>query len=462
LAGGCLFSIKKLQFDFRTFKVIMRIFLSIFLILILFISCSDKKQKSINELEFKMNEIAEQYVKLVLEIGLYKPDYVDAYYGPAEWKPDESSKQEIDTTLTKALNSKADDLLNKLEALKVYQANELETLRYRFLSKQLLSVKGMIFIISGGTFPFDREAQILYDAEPPHYDKKHFQNIINELDDIVPGSGSLSKRLNKFKDQFIIPPDKLDTVFTAAINECRRKTLKHITLPKEENFEVKYVKDKPWGAYNWYKGNSFSIIEVNTDLPVQIEKAVDLAAHEGYPGHHVFNALLEKIFVKENGWMEFSVYPLYSPVSLIAEGTANYGIKVVFPGDERIKFERDVLFPLAGLNPDDASLYYHILELMEDSTYAGNEAARNYLDGNWTREKSISYLETFELFSKQKAAKRLDFIDQYRSYVINYNLGEDIIKSYIEKNGGTADNPERRWVLFEQLLSTPQTPSGLK
>ena len=108
----------------------------------------------------------------------------------------------------------------------------------------------------------------------------------------------------------------------------------------------------------------------------------------------------------------------------------------------------EVLFPVAGLNPDYVYLYYSILELMEDLTYAGNEAARNYLDGNWTREKSISYLETFELFSKQKAAKRMDFIDQYRSYVINYNLGEDIVKSYIEKNGGTADNPERRWEVF--------------
>lgn len=439
----------------------MRIFLSTLLILILF-SCSDKKKKSINDLEFKMNEIAEQYVKLVLEIGLYKPDYVDAYYGPAEWKPDEFSKQEIDTTLTKTLNSKADDLLNKLEALKVYQATELETLRYRFLSKQLLSVKGMIFIISGGTFLFDREAQILYDAEPPNFTNEHFQKIIDELDNIVPGSGSLFKRLNVFRNRFIIPHEKLDTVFNTAINECRRRTLKHITLPEGENFEVKFVKDKPWGAYNWYKGNSFSIIEVNTDLPVQIEKAVDLVAHEGYPGHHVFNALIEKNFVKEKGWMEFSVYPLYSPISFIAEGTTNYGIKVVFPGDERIKFEKDVLFPLVGLNPDEADLYYHILELMEDLTYADNEAARNYLDGNWSRDKSIMYLETYELYSKQKSAKRLDFIDQYRSYVINYNLSEDMVKNYIEINGGTADNPERRWVLFEQLLSTPQTPSGLK
>jgi hypothetical protein len=439
----------------------MRIFFTILLIIILF-SCSDNKQKSISELEFKMNEIAEQYVKLVLEIGLYKPGYVDVYYGPEEWKPDESSKQEIDTSLTNALNSKADELLNKLEALNDYKATEMESLRYRFLSKQLLSVKGMIFIISGGTFPFDKEAQILYDAEPPNFTTEHFQKIINELDNIVPGSGNLSKRLNGFKNQFIIPPEKLDTVFTKAINECRRRTLKHITLPEEENFEVKYVNDKPWGAYNWYKGNSFSIIEVNTDLPIQIEKAVDLAAHEGYPGHHVFNILLENNFVKENGWVEFSIYPLYSPASLIAEGTANFGIQVVFPGDERVKFERDVLFPLAGLNPDNTDLYYHILELTEDLDYAGNEAARNYLNGNWTRERAVEYLEIYQFFSNERAEKKLDFIDYYRSYVINYNLGEDIIKNYIEKNGGTADDPEKRWEVFEQLLLTPQTASGLK
>jgi hypothetical protein len=439
----------------------MRTFFSILLILILF-SCSDRKQKSIGELEFIMNEIAEQYVKLVLKIGLYKPDYVDAYYGPVEWKPDESSKQEIDTSLASALNSKADELLDKLETLKDYKATEMESLRYRFLSKQLLSVKGMIFIISGGTFPFDKEAQILYDAEPPTYTTEHFQKIIDELNNIVPGSGNLSKRLNEFRDQFIIPPEKLDTVFTAAINECRRRTLKHITLPEEEDFKVEYVKDEPWGAYNWYKGNSFSIIEVNTDLPIQIERAIDLAAHEGYPGHHVFNALLEKNFVKENSWMEFSVYPLYSPVSLIAEGTANYGIQVVFPGDERISFERDVLFPLAGLNPDNADLYYHILELIEDLDYAGNEAARNYLNSDWKRDEAIEFLETYQLLSKERAEKKLDFIDYYRTYVINYNLGEDIIRNYIEKNGGGADDHERRWEVFEQLLLTPQTPSGLQ
>ena len=33
---------------------------------------------------------------------------------------------------------------------------------------------------------------------------------------------------------------------------------------------------------------------MNVELPIYIDRAVDLACHEGYPGHHVYNALLEQ------------------------------------------------------------------------------------------------------------------------------------------------------------------------
>ena len=436
--------------------------LFVLLAVVLIVSCGDKKRRSISELESKMNGIAEQYVKLVLETGEYYPGYVDAYYGPKEWLPTKDTSYEIDSTIINSLNQKTDDLLNKLESLKDYKATEIETLRYRFLYKQLLSVKGMILIIAGGTFPFDQEAKILYDADPPHFTDDHFQKILDKLDKLVPGTGNLQKRVNAFRNKFFIPNDKLDTIITTAINECRRRTLKHIVLPPNENFKVGYVKEKPWGAYNWYKGNYFSLIQINTDLPADIDRAIGLASHEGYPGHHVFNVLLEKNLVKNRNWVEFSVYPLFSPISLLAEGTANYGVNVIFPGNDRTEFERKVLFPLAGLNTADADLYYKILNLLKELSYAGNEAARNYLDGKRTKDQTIAYLQKYLLFTKEKAEKRLAFIEQYRSYVINYNLGEDIVKNYIEKNGGTIENPERRWKLFKQLISLPQTPSELK
>ena len=190
-----------------------------------------------------------------------------------------------------------------------------------------------------------------------------------------------------------------------------------------------------------------------------LDRAVDLACHEGYPGHHVFNMLLEKNLVRGRGWMEFSVYPLFSPQSLIAEGSANYGVDLAFPGKERIAFERDTLFPLAGLDPAGADTYYEALELVGRLDYAGNEAARRYLGGEMTAEEAAGWLAKFALHSPARARQRIRFIDQYRSYVINYNLGKDLVRNYVQARGG--DRMEKKWDAFARLLSNPTLPSDL-
>ena len=170
----------------------------------------------------------------------------------------------------------------------------------------------------------------------------------------------------------MIPKEKLDTVFQLAIKECRARTLAHVALPPNESFTVEYMTNKPWGGYNWYKGNFHSVIQVNTDLPIYIDRAVDLAAHEGYPGHHVYNSLLEKNLVRDRGWTEFSVYALFSPQSLIAEGTANFGRKVAFPTKtDRMKFEKEVLFPAAGIDSKRADEYYAVQDLMKQTRLRG-------------------------------------------------------------------------------------------
>jgi hypothetical protein len=50
--------------------------------------------------------------------------------------------------------------------------------------------------------------------------------------------------------------------------------------------------------------------------------------------------------------------------------------------------------------------------------------------------------------------------------VINYNVGKDLVKAYVEANspatGADADDTAQRWRVFEQLLSSPRLPSSLK
>ena len=403
-----------------------------------------------------LNPIAESYVKLALALGVHDGDYVDAYFGPAEWRTTaEAAKLPL-----AAIREQEQALRAKLAALHLTGLDDMGRLRHEYLTKQLRAMEARVEMLEGRKFTFDEESSLVFDAVAPVNPAAHFEAILAELEKALPGPGPLAKRVQTYRNQFVIPPDKVDAVFRAAIAAARARTLKHIALPANESFTVEYVTGKPWVAYNWYQGNFHSLIQVNTELPIYIDRAVDLAAHEGYPGHHVYNALLEQHLVRERGWVEFSIYPLFSPQSLIAEGTANYGVKVAFTEPERLAFERDVLFPLAGLDPARVEDYYRVLRLTKQLSFAGNEAARRYLNGEITAVAAADWLNHFALSEPLRAQQQVRSYDKYRSYVINYNLGEEMVRQYIEGRAGT--DPAARWREFGELISSPRLPSGLK
>jgi hypothetical protein len=421
-----------------------------------------------------MNAVAEQYVHLVLALGQHDPDYVDAFYGPPEWKTQaEKQKKSLDeigreaNELIAAINGNA----SHSDAATV-PADEILELRREYLQKQISALAARVRMLKGEKLKFDDESRALYDAVAPTYSDSHFDDIIAQLEKKIPdtnrqsGSGAsrtgtpLWQRYEEWRKPFVIPKEKLDAVFQLAIKECRDRTLAHVALPPNESFTVEYVTNKPWGGYNWYKGNFHSVIQVNTDLPIYIDRAVDLAAHEGYPGHHVYNSLLEKNLVRDRGWPEFSVYALFSPQSLIAEGTANFGREVAFPSKtDRMKFEKEVLFPAAGIDSKRADEYYAVQDLMKQLDYAANEAARRLINGEIDENAAVEWLQKYAVMDPKRAEQRVKFIKRYGSYVINYNLGEDMVRRYIEKRSGT--DPEKRWSEFGKLLSSPRLPSGL-
>jgi hypothetical protein len=404
-----------------------------------------------------MDTTAEAYVKLVLALGQHDPDYVDAYYGPPQWKTEAASgKVEL-----ASIAAKSAELIGSLAREPVPSA-ELDRLRLQYLQRQLAALAARVRLLQGERLSFDEESRALYDAVAPTLPESHFQEILDRLEKRFPGSGPLVERYEAFRRAFVIPRARLDDVFQKAIRACAERTRQHIALPPEEKFTVEYVTNKSWSGYNWYQGGFRSLIQVNTDLPIYIDRAVDLACHEGYPGHHVYNVLLEKHLVQDRGWIEFTVYPLFSPQSLIAEGTANFGIEVAFPGEARVEFERTILFPAAGLDAGRAAEYYEVQGLVDQLAYAGNEAARRYLDGKIDAAQATAWLERYALMEHNRAAQRVKFFDQYRSYVINYNLGKDMVRRYIAAHGGTPDRPAQRWEEFGKLISSPRLPSGLR
>ncbi len=412
---------------------------------------ADTTRYSVREETAHLDAMGEAFVKLALGLGQHDKAFVDAYHGPAEWADAaESEQRSLD-----ALETDARGLLISLR-----KANEDDPgIRAAMLEKLTRAALMRIRMAQGEGFSFDEETLFLYDAVAPAYDLADFDKALADIEALLPGDGPLNERVDAFRNRLAIPEDKLKTVFDAAIAECRNRTLVHYELPETENFELEFVNDKPWSGYNWYQGDYVSLIQVNTDFPIIIDRAVDLGCHEGYPGHHTWNVLLERDILGEKGWIEYSVYPLFSPLSVVAEGSANYGIELAFPGEEKITFEREVLFPLAGLDPTEASTLAELNKLRRKLSHARNHIAREYLDGRITRDEAIELAMKYQLVSRARAGQTLDFIDTYRGYVLNYNLGLDIVEAYIDAEVSAGLTP---WEAFEKLLTTPMAASDIQ
>lgn len=400
-----------------------------------------------------LSDIAESYVHLVLAIGQHDPSYVDAYYGPPQWQQDAA-------TARRSLRQISQEIAATLAQLDggAVSADQETRLRATNLRTQLLSMETKVALLGGETLGFDEESARLYDAVSPHHTRAWYETIVAQVAGLLPGNGTVSARVQEFRRQFVIPPERLQAVMQAAIAAGRERTLRYIALPPEEDFVLEFVTGKSWSGYNWYKGNYQSVIQINTDLPIYIDRAVDLGCHEAYPGHHVYNVLLERDLVRGKGWMEYCVYPLFSPQSLIAEGTANHGIELCFTDDERLAFEQQVLFPLAGLNPALAPRYLALNRLLAKLAYADNDIARQYLEGGLDKEEAVEWLVNVRLYPAEKALQRLHFYDEMKAYVINYNLGQDMAKAWVERQGTTR---AQRWAAFRELMSSPRTPAGL-
>lgn len=388
---------------------------------------------------------AEEYVRLALAIGRHDPNYVDAYFGPKSWE--EAARKAKPAPLNELLG-RARDLLARVRSAAPSDRRE-------YLEKQLVSVEAHLRRLSGERMTLAEEARLLYDIEPPSPRMQDFEAAIARLETLLPGEGDLAVRLKEFRDGFTVPVDRLQRVAETCVAEQRRRTASLIPLPPGESFKISLVAGKPWGAYNWYQGNLSSLIDVNTDLPVALGQLYGTLAHEGYPGHHTLNVLTEQKLVREKGWKEYTVYPLFSPTSLIAEGTANVGAELVADDAERLRFLRDTLAPLAGLSGLDFEKWEAVRKALEPLGYARGEAARLLLDEGKSETEVLEFLRRYALQDPARARKTIEFAKTYRAYEYTYTAGKDLVKAYV---GAGPDRTKR----FFDLLGRPVTPTMLR
>jgi len=401
-----------------------------------------------------LDEMATSYLRLSLEIGTHEPGYIDAYYGP----PELQETAEAGPRDKPALLAATRDLMAQIELAATRLSGPLAKRRAAFLRAQLRAAETRLMMMQGTRFAFADEAERLFGVQPRFKPLASYDPELAKIEALVPGEGPLADRVEAYLDRFTIPKDRLQKTFDAAIARCRGRSVAHIPTPEGESFRLEFVTGKSWSGYNYYQGGYHSLIQVNTDLPIRLSRALDLGCHEGYPGHHLLNMKLEEKLVKERGWAEFSVYPLYSPQSLIAEGSANHGIDLAFPEQSKAETERDILMPIAEIAVPADDRYWQLLKAIKRASGARLTIAQQYLDGAIDRPTAVLLTQKYLLVSPQRAEQSVRFTDQYRSYVINYGLGEEMVRAYVQRDKPTRDEMWRR---MAKIVSEPTLPSDL-
>ena len=390
-----------------------------------------------------VNALVADYIRLALAFGHYDKNYVDAFTGdPKLYDAIKANPIALDE-----IKAEADQLMAALSDLPEGAADPA---RLHMLKGDVTALQTRIAMSQGQSFTFDEETLRLYGAVVPPFTVEQFDEALA----VIEAQGGSAEPV-------IIPEDKVKLVMETAIAECRRRTKLHYALPEQERFDMEFVTDKPWSAYNWYKGDYRSVIQINLDQPLTMDRVLDLGCHEGYPGHHVFNILAEHDRIKAKGWSEGTVVPLYSPAGPIMEGSGNYGLTLAFPGDEQAAYERDVLAPLAGVSMDEDKMPQSeaVKAAKRTLDYVGIYTAREYLDGRMSREEAADFLEKYDNNTPSRALQRLDFFDTYRGYIINYTLGQHVIGDWVEMRVAQGQDP---WGAFAYILNTPVTIAQLQ
>jgi len=382
------------------------------------------------------------YLELCLRLGRHIDGLVDAYYGPPE------ISQRIDAEELREPASLAGDASALLESL---DGDSFDESRRRWLRAQVVGLETVALRLAGHEIAYEDEVERCYGVRPEWVHEDAFAEAHRELEEVLPGSGSLAERYQAWREGDGLQGEELATVFLALIEDFRSRTEDLVGLPEGEAVEVEYVSDKPWAAFNFYLGGLRSRVEVNTDVAMTPFFVTELAGHEAYPGHHTEHAWKDHVLVREGGALEESAQMVGTPASLISEGIAGLAPEILLGEEAQDVTAAHVARTGVAYDPDLSRAVEEAIPPL--GRVRGNAALLLHTRGA-SSEEAVEYVMRWALTSRKRAEQGVRFMTDpvWRSYVTTYTDGYELCRDFVD------GDPAR----FKRLLTEQLTPADLR
>jgi hypothetical protein len=371
-----------------------------------------------------LDNFAKSYVILGLRINKHIDGYVEHYYGPSELK----TIVDAETILS------PNQLLKDCLVLKNQLKNQgFEAKRQKFLLKNIEAMETIIRKLNGEKIPYLEQVERLFDFKPVLYEDEFFYNLKEKAENFYTGIGTLHERIKKYANQRAIPSSNLVNIFKKALRIAQKRTMALFQelLPDNEYIEVAEVKTKNWAMYNWYQGNFYSKIDINISKVYYWTSLLNLACHEGYPGHHTACAIRDFTLFRNKGYFEPSILLIYTPEMVIHEGMGEIAEDVIFDKKEKGKIILEEICP----NPEEEvtlDILIKQLEIINGFRKLQQNLAYIMYVYEWKVEDIIKYSRDLEVISEEGIKYILDFISDnlWAPYVMIYQGDRLIIKKY--------------------------------
>jgi hypothetical protein len=379
-----------------------------------------------------LDALAARYVQLVRELARHDPSLID------HWLTEPPANTAGPRRPVSTLHIEIDALARAV-AIPVVDGPADSRGRAAYLAGQSRALRLAAQRLLGESLPFDVEARLAFGLTPTRADLFQADRARETLERLLPGTGSLGERLARFRARFRAPQAARATLMDAALAACRDAVRDAIPFPSDASVDVSFVAGLPWDAHARALGGHRTRIEVHDGVPLDLTRALRLACHEGYAGHHAQHVWIADGVLARLGWTERALVPGFGPALLIAEGAAEVGSQLAMPPATRAAVYRDRLAPAAGLRLDSAEA--NTLVRVEQAQAALEplvaDIAREYLDNHITAARAIERLEQEVLMPG--AESFLPFIERRRTSILAYTEGARVAWEQLAAAGsGTA------------------------
>lgn len=407
-----------------------------------------------------LQALAERYVRLTQALALHQPSLIEAWLGPAaapaEPRRPVATLRAETTALAADLSmlvaaTRAADAVNA--AVQTGAAGGIqETTRLRYLAGQARALDAAAARLLGESTTFADQAERTFGHAAPPRDGAAIDALRADLAALLPGPGGLAARHAAFRRAAAVPPERVDAVFAAAVDWCRRAASAHLPLPAGETLTTRAEDTTGWAAFSRPTGPRASELWVARRGGADAAHLLQLAAHEGTPGHHAQHVLASATLVDGRGWTERALHPGFGPHRLFAEGAAEAGAALLLPEDTRIGVLAEVLLPAAGQSPALAAPLARVERRAAALDLEVAYIAAEYLDTSLGVEATTTRLRDEALVLDP--AGMVGFIEKQRTYLLAYPLGRRLVTAAL------GDGPAAtRWTRLAMIATTLTLPA---